>query len=79
MYTAIELAKKLCEENKGKAFLKDDTDPNNVVLYCNRPDQIILPNNTGWYYAKGMFTNKHNTGSGAYDQITVLPKFYMDS
>ena len=78
--TAIELSKKLCKENEGKVLIRDDVDPENVVIYCNRPDQIILPNGeTNWRYEKGTFTNKHSAESGVYEIITVLPRFYINN
>ena len=78
MYTAIELAKKLCEENKGKVFLGKNTDPANVVIYCNRPDLIKLDEKTGWSFSKGAFTCKQLAASGMYETISVLPKFYLE-
>lgn len=74
MYTAIELAKKLCSENQGKVFLGKELDPNKVVIYCNRPDRIKFPKEENcWCFLKGNLINMEN-----YETIEVLPKFYLD-
>lgn len=41
-----------------------------VIETDTEPKDLIYPE--GWYYAKGCFTNKHNSTSGAYASVVMF-------
>lgn len=44
-----------------------------IVLVCDLPEELIVPEDKEeqWYFAKGRFTNKHHTKTGAYSCLRV--------
>ncbi|MBR2841162.1 hypothetical protein IKE80_00010 [Candidatus Saccharibacteria bacterium] len=43
-----------------------------VLVTDVNPNELIYPE--GWYFAKGTFRNKHNSSTGAYEEIQVLKR-----
>ena len=41
-----------------------------VIVTDTEPKELTYPE--GWYYAKGMFRNKHQSTTGFYDEIHML-------
>jgi len=65
-------AKALKELNKRKVLLVKERpfdDRITVILAKVHPKKLIYPE--GWYYAKGMFRNKHNSSTGLYQEIPM--------
>jgi hypothetical protein len=74
--------KKMCDMNKNiaaKVFVLlnnnrisiDNIDNMRMFLITDtEPKDLLYPE--GWYYAKGRFTNKHNTSTGLYEEIYMM-------
>jgi hypothetical protein len=56
--------------NPGKIRVRKDEDGNLAIFTAYPP--IALRHPKGWYYEKGVFTNKHNTASGIYTMVLML-------
>lgn len=65
-------AKVLQMLNPEKVTLKVAADIGRVtsIVTSVEPKELRYPE--GWYYAKGYFTNKHNSTTGAYDAIMMF-------
>ena len=43
-----------------------------VLVTDTNPNELFYPE--GWYFAKGNFRNKHNSSTGAYDEVPMLKR-----
>lgn len=56
--------------NPGKVQVKkNDVFISTVIVTDVEPKDLIYPE--GWYYAKGRFRNKHNSTTGAYNEVIM--------
>ena len=59
--------------NEGKVFYgNSDLIPEKVLVTDTEPKDLLYPE--GWHYAKGNFTNKHQSSTGCYSSIIMLKK-----
>lgn len=44
-----------------------------VIVTDRNPSTLTYPE--GWYFMNGMFSNKHNSSTGVYEEIDVVNSF----
>lgn len=56
--------------NTGKVTIAYDIGHVTAIVTDTEPKDLIYPE--GWYYAKGRFTNKHNSTTGMYSAVIMF-------
>lgn len=75
-YSAEEMALKILELNArigNPVQCAITTLAGQIVFVCDLPEELTVPEDSEeqWYFAKGRFTNKHNTRTGVYTCLSV--------
>ena len=75
-YSARQIAEKLKAENPEKVFF-GKINQCAVIIYCDHPEDLKIPEETGWHYTDGKFVNEQDIKSGMRDTLAVFPTIYM--
>lgn len=71
---SVEVAAKLLQDlNPSKvriAKMSNSGFLRNVIMTDVKPKDLVYPE--GWYYAKGCFSNKHTSTTGAYGEMLMI-------